>query len=76
MAPSESIEINLINKVSLLGIKLVAKSYNQEENINYDKSFALIARLKAIRMLVAFTFYMDFKLLQMDINSAFLNGYI
>ena len=35
-----------------------------------------LARLEAIRMLLAFAFYMDFKLFQMDVKSAFLNGFI
>ena len=41
-----------------------------------DESFAPVARLEAIRMLLAFACYMDFKLYQMDVKSAFLNGYI
>ena len=56
--------------------RLVAKSYNQEEGIDYNETFAPIARLEAIRMLLVFTSYMDFKLFQMDVKSAFLNGFI
>ena len=56
--------------------RLAAKGYNQEEGIDYDETFAPIARLEAIRILLAFASYMDFKLFQMDVKSAFLNGFI
>ena len=70
------------NKMNEQGIiirnkaRLVAKSYNQEEGIDYDETFAPVARLEAIRMLLAFTSFMDFKLYKMDVKSAFLNGFI
>ena len=56
--------------------RLVAQGYNQEEGIDFDETFAPIARLEVIRMLLAFTCFKDFKLYQMDVKSAFLNGYI
>ena len=56
--------------------RLVAQGYSQEEGIDFDESFAPVARLEAIRMLLAFACYMDFKLYQMDVKSAFLNGFI
>ena len=57
-------------------VRLVVKGYNQEEGINYDETFALVARLKAIRMLLTFASYIDFKLFQLDVKSTFLNGFI
>ena len=56
--------------------RLVAKGYNQEEGIDFDETYAPVARLEAIRLLLAFACYMNFKLFQMDIKSAFLNGFI
>jgi len=56
--------------------RLVAQGYSQEEGIDYDETYAPIARLEAIRMLLAFACYKNFKLYQMDVKSAFLNGYI
>ena len=56
--------------------RLVAKGYNQEEGIDYDETYAPVARLEAIRMLLIFTSFMNFKLYQMDVKSAFLNGFI
>ena len=54
--------------------RLVAKGYNQEEGIDYDETYAPVARLEAIRILLAYACIMDFKLYQMDVKSAFLNG--
>jgi len=54
----------------------VAKGYNQEEGIDYGETFAPVARLEAVRLLLAFPCMSGFKLFQMDVNSAFLNGII
>ncbi|KAH9801414.1 hypothetical protein KPL71_001018 [Citrus sinensis] len=56
--------------------RLVAQGYNQEEGIDFDETFAPVARLESIRMLLAFACHKDFILFQMDVKSAFLNGYI
>ena len=56
--------------------RLVAKGYNQEEGIDFDETFTLVARLEAIRMLLVYASYMNFKLFQMDVKSTFLNGFI
>jgi len=56
--------------------RLVAKGYNQEEAIDYDETFAPVARLEVVRLLLAFACMSDFKLFQMDVKSAFLNGFI
>ena len=56
--------------------RLVAQGYSQEEGIDYDETYAPVARLEAIRILLAFASIMNFKLFQMDVKSAFLNGYI
>ena len=70
------------NKLDELGtvtwnkVKLVVQGYNQEEGIDYEETFATVARIKAIRILVAFAAHMEIKLYQMDVKSAFLNGYL
>ncbi|KAH9801446.1 hypothetical protein KPL71_001040 [Citrus sinensis] len=56
--------------------RLVARGYNQEEGIDFDETFAPVARLESIRMLLAYACHKDFILYQMDVKSAFLNGYI
>ena len=56
--------------------RLVAKGFSQDEGIDYDETFALVARLEAIRMLLAFAAHSNFKVYQIDFKSAFLNGEI
>ena len=56
--------------------RLVAQGYNQQEGIDFDETFAPVARLEAIRLLLAYACSMNFQLFQMDVKSAFLNGYI
>ena len=56
--------------------RLVAQGYNQQEGIDYEETFAPVARLEAIRMLLAFACHKNFILYQMDVKSVFLNGFI
>ncbi|GJQ90280.1 putative ribonuclease H-like domain-containing protein [Tanacetum coccineum] len=56
--------------------RLVSKGHRQEEGIDYDEVFALVARIEAIRIFLAFAFYMGFIVYQMDVKSAFLYGKI
>ena len=56
--------------------RLVAKGYTQQEGLDYGETYAPVARLESIRMLLAFASHKRFKLYQMDVKSAFLNGYI
>ncbi|GJU87449.1 retrovirus-related pol polyprotein from transposon TNT 1-94 [Tanacetum coccineum] len=56
--------------------RLVAQGYIQQEGIDYDETYNLVARLESIRILLAYACASDFKLFQMDVKSAFLNGFI
>lgn len=56
--------------------RLVAQGYTQVEGIDFDESFAPVARLESIRILLSIACIMDFKLYQMDVKSAFLNGFL
>jgi len=56
--------------------RLVVQGYNQEEGIDYEETFAPVARIEAIRILITFAAFTEFKLYQMDVKSAFLNGYL
>jgi hypothetical protein len=55
---------------------LVAQGYSQVEGLNFGETFAPVARLEAIRILLAFVVFKGFKLYQMDVKSAFLTGVI
>ena len=56
--------------------RLVAQGFCQKEGIHYEETFAPIARLEAIRILLTFIASKCFQLFQRDVNSAFLNGHI
>jgi hypothetical protein len=54
--------------------RLVAQGFSEKEGINYEETFAPVAHLEAIKILLAFSMSKGFKLHQMDVKSAFLNG--
>ncbi|GJV41354.1 retrovirus-related pol polyprotein from transposon TNT 1-94 [Tanacetum coccineum] len=56
--------------------RLVAQGYNQQEGIDYAETCAPVARLESIRILLDYAYALDFKLFQIDVKSAFLNGFI
>ncbi|GKB96712.1 putative ribonuclease H-like domain-containing protein [Tanacetum coccineum] len=56
--------------------RLVAQGYTQEEGIDYDEVFALVARIEAIRLFLAYASFKDFVVYQMDVKSDFLYGKI
>nr|GEY62521.1 retrovirus-related Pol polyprotein from transposon TNT 1-94 [Tanacetum cinerariifolium] len=54
--------------------RLVEKGYAQEEGIDFEESFALIARLEAVWIFIAYAAHKSFPIYQMDVKTAFLNG--
>ncbi|GJS07397.1 retrovirus-related pol polyprotein from transposon TNT 1-94 [Tanacetum coccineum] len=54
--------------------RLVAKGYKQEEGIDFEESFAPVARLEAVRMFIAYAAHKNITIFQMDVKMAFLNG--
>nr|GEX50327.1 hypothetical protein [Tanacetum cinerariifolium] len=54
--------------------RLVAVGYSQQEGIDYDETFAPVARIEAIRLFLAYAAYKDFTVFQMDFKTSFLNG--
>jgi len=55
---------------------LVAQGYTQVKGLDFGETYASVARLEAIRILLAYACAYNIKLYQMDVKSAFLNGYI
>lgn len=53
---------------------LVAQGYTQVERIDYDKTFAPVARIESIRLIISIACYLKIALHQMDVKVAFLNG--
>ena len=56
--------------------RLVAQWYSQIEGIDFVETFAPVARLESIRLLLSISCVHKFKLHQMDVKSAFLNGFL
>jgi hypothetical protein len=54
--------------------RLVAKGYSQVEGLDFDETYAPVARLESIHIILAYATSHGFKLYQMDVKSAFLNG--
>nr|GFB57689.1 retrovirus-related Pol polyprotein from transposon TNT 1-94 [Tanacetum cinerariifolium] len=54
--------------------RLVARGYRQEEGIDFEESFALVARLEAIRIFLAYAAHKNIVVYQMDVKTVFLNG--
>ncbi|GJS97875.1 retrovirus-related pol polyprotein from transposon TNT 1-94 [Tanacetum coccineum] len=74
--PLENVIGNLNQRTLRNKARLVAQGYNQQEGINYNETYALVARIESIRILLAYSCALDFKLFQMDVKSAFRNGFI
>ena len=56
--------------------RLVAQGFCQKEGIDFEETFAPVARLEAIQIFLAFAASKGFKVFQIDVKSAFLNGFI
>nr|GFC93423.1 copia protein [Tanacetum cinerariifolium] len=54
--------------------RLVAVGYCQQLSIDYDETFALVARIETIRIFLAYAAHKDFTVFQMNVKTAFLNG--
>nr|GFB41138.1 retrovirus-related Pol polyprotein from transposon TNT 1-94 [Tanacetum cinerariifolium] len=55
--------------------RLVAKEYAQKEGVDFEESFAPVARLEAIRLFIAYAAHMSFTIYQMDVKTTFLYGH-
>ena len=54
----------------------MAQGYTEVEGVDFDEFFTLVARLESIHILMSIACTMNFKLYQMDVKCAFLNGYL
>nr|GFB09319.1 copia protein [Tanacetum cinerariifolium] len=65
---AQSIPINMVpNGDEVIG-------YSQQEGIDYDETFAPVARIEVIRLFLAYAAHKDFTVFQMDVKTSFLNG--
>nr|GFC94455.1 copia protein [Tanacetum cinerariifolium] len=54
--------------------RLVAKGYAQKEGVDFEESFAPVARLEAVRLVIAYAAHKSFSIYEMDVKTAFLYG--
>ncbi|KAM1546338.1 hypothetical protein ACFX10_046560 [Malus domestica] len=69
-------KIGVDGNVETYKARLVAKGYRQREGIDYEETFSPVAMIKSIRILLAIAVYHDYEIWQMDVKTAFLNGYL
>src|ERR1044071_10115251 len=62
--------------VSVYKAQLVAKGFRQVQGVDYKETFSPVAMIKSIQILLAIAAYHDYKIWQMDVKTAFLNGNI
>ncbi|GJZ20072.1 retrovirus-related pol polyprotein from transposon TNT 1-94 [Tanacetum coccineum] len=74
LKPSNKNKYDVENDMVRNKTRLVAKGYRQEEGIDFEESFALVARLEAVRMFIAYVAHKNITIFQMDVKMAFLNG--
>nr|GEZ88596.1 hypothetical protein [Tanacetum cinerariifolium] len=72
----ELLQFKRLNKKMVIRNKsrLVVRRYRQEEGIDFEESFAPVARMEAIRIFLAFAAHKFFTMFQMDVKTAFLHG--
>nr|GEV79639.1 retrotransposon protein, putative, Ty1-copia subclass [Tanacetum cinerariifolium] len=62
--------------VHIYKARLVAKGFTQTPGIDYEETFSPVADIRAIRILIAIAAYYDYEIWQIDVKTAFLNGYL
>ena len=67
-------KLNLDGTVARYKARLVAKGFNQQYGIDYEETYAPVAKFPSIRALIAIGNYLDLEIHQMDVKTAFLNG--
>nr|GEV23094.1 hypothetical protein [Tanacetum cinerariifolium] len=67
---------NMDGVVHTYKARLVAKGYTQTSGIDYEETFSPVTDIRAIRILITIVAYYDYEIWQMDVKTAFLNGYL
>ena len=62
--------------VTVYKARLVAKGFQQGQGVDYDETFSLVRMLKSVRIMLAIAAFYDYEIWQMDVKTAFLNGYL
>ena len=64
------------SSVTIYKARIVAKGFRQVQGADYDESFSPVAKLKSVRIMLAIAAFYDYEIWQMDVKTAFLNGYL
>jgi hypothetical protein len=62
--------------VTIYKTRLVAKGYHQVQGIDYNETFSPVVMLKSVRIMLAIAAFYDYEIWQMDVKTAFLNGFL
>src|SRR5512140_3879622 len=62
--------------VTIYKARLVAKGYRQVQGVDYDETFSPVVKLKSVRIMLAIAAFYDYEIWQMDVKTAFLNGFL
>nr|GEV46037.1 hypothetical protein [Tanacetum cinerariifolium] len=75
-AEIQSMMDNMDGIVYTYKARLVAKGYTQLYEVDYEETFSPVADIRAIRILISIAAYYDYEILQMNVKTAFINGYL
>ena len=62
--------------ITIYKARLVAKGFQQVQGVDYDETFSPVAMLKSPRIMLAIAAFYDYEIWQMDVKTAFLNGFL
>ena len=69
-------KIDMDGNLTVYKARLVAKGFRQIQGVDYDETFSPVAMFKSIRILLAIAAFHDYEIWQMDVKTAFLNGFL
>src|SRR4051812_29825795 len=64
------------SNVTVYKARLVAKGFQQVRGVDYDETFSHVVMLKSVRIILALAAFYDYEIWQVDVKTAFLNGFL
>ena len=64
------------SSVTIYKARIVTKGFRQVQGVDYDESFSLVSMIKSVRIMLAIAAFYDYEIWQMDVKTAFLNGFL